>query len=307
MADKKVTVHLSGGLGNQMFQYMAGAGLAKNSGRELVLNVNWFLNPTFLHRNSPAYLTKRKIDILQFETVGQTKVDRLPTPRDGRTERLLSAMSAQLKAALNVTSEISFNHNASKIGEKSERLFGFFMSPKYFLGVDPKKIFANLKSPLSSWSLGMQELLHSTNSIGVHIRLGDYVALGDKVIPTETYFLKGIEQLVSILGPHSKIYLFTDEPERLKVLFPRLTSKGVIVTPPNRTTAVENLIVLSSCDAFVCSNSTFSWWGATLSNASETLVVRPSYFYTAKPGNDSHSDLWSPNAIHLHPLSGEKS
>ena len=306
MANKKVIVHLSGGLGNQMFQYMAGAALAKNSGSELVINLNWFLNPIFLHRNNPAYLTKRKVDILQFQAVAKTKVDWLPTPRDGRMERLVSLVSASRRASLGVVSETNFSNGSSEIKNRTRRLFGFFMSPKFFINIAPKSFFFDLKPPLTDWSCEMRELLQSGISIGVHIRLGDYVTLGDKVIPTENYFLKGIEQLQSILGTNSKIYFFTDEPERLKDLFPILTSSGVIISPPDYTTPVENLIVLSSCAAYVCSNSTFSWWGAALGDAPESLVVRPSYFYTAKPEEDSHADLWGLSAIRLHPLSGEK-
>ncbi len=306
MADKKVIVHLSGGLGNQMFQYMAGACLAKKSGHELVINLNWFSNPVFRNKGNPAYSTKRKADILQFQAVARTKVDWLPTPRDGRMERLVSILNSSIGEFLGVTSEINFTPPESESVSKTKRLFGFFMSPKFFSDVDSKPIFAELSPPLTKWSLEMQEILKVNDSIGVHIRLGDYVSLGDKVIPTEDYFLKGIEQLLPILGLSSKIYLFTDEPKRLREMFPSLASRGEIISPPNYTTSAENLIVLSSCRAFVCSNSTFSWWGAALSNASDSLVVRPSYFYTDKPFVDSHADLWGSTAISLHPLTGDK-
>jgi len=305
VSHKKIIVHLSGGLGNQMFQYMAGASLAKKSGHELVINLNWFSNPIFRNKGNPVYLTKRKADILQFQAVARTKVDWVATPCDGRMERLVSIFNSSIGEFLGITSETNFRRPESENVNSTKRLFGFFMSPKFFSDIDPKPIFAELSPPLTKWSLEMKEMLKSNKSIGVHIRLGDYVSLGDKVIPTEEYFLKGVEQLLSILGLSSKIYLFTDEPKKLSELFPVLASRGVIISPPKYTTSAENLIVLSSCHAFVCSNSTFSWWGAALSNASDSLVVRPSYFYTEKPLEDSHADLWGPTAISLHPLSGE--
>lgn len=306
MANKRVIVHLSGGLGNQMFQYMAGVALAKNSRKELVINLNWFLNPRFAHRNSSVYLTKRKVDILQFETVAKTKVDWLPTPRDGRMERFVAFISLSKRESLGVISEFNFKTSLINKNYKTRRLFGFFMSPKFFLNITPETIFNELNPSLTDWPHGMRELLKSQISIGVHIRLGDYVSLGDKVIPSEIYFLSGIERLVSILGKDAKIYFFTDEPERLKNLFPKLTGRGVTVSPPSSTTPVENLIVLSSCTAYVCSNSTFSWWGAALSDAPKSLVVRPSYFYTAKPDEDSHADLWAISEIRLNPITGKE-
>ena len=306
LTNKKVIVHLSGGLGNQMFQYMAGADMAKNSGNELVINLNWFLNPKILNRSNSVYLTKRRCDILQFENVADTKVDWLPTPRDGRMERLIALMRSWCISLPGVTSEINFSIAKAERKNKTKRLFGFFMSPKFFSNVDPKTIFSGLKSPLSEWSYEMQKLIKSETSVGVHIRLGDYVSLGDKVIPSESYFLSGIEYLVSILGSESKIYFFSDEPQQLKSLFPKLISRGVIISPPNHVSSVENLIVLSSCAAYVCSNSTYSWWGAALSDAPESLIVRPSFFYTATPGEDSHADLWGLDSTRLHPVSGEK-
>lgn len=304
MRRRKVIVHLSGGLGNQMFQYMAGAGLAKRTGRELAINLNWFLNPTILHRNNVAYLTKRKIDIIQFENVSTSRVDRWPTPRDGRMERLINRLSESRRKSLGIGTEDDFENGDWINGEDVGRLFGFFMSPKYFLGVAPKPFFDELNPPMSEWSMQTSNEISRSRSIGVHIRLGDYVSLGDKVIPTEAYFVAGIARLKSRLGEDSQVYLFTDEPDRLSDLFPDLTSLGITISPPSHTTPAENLIVLSKCSAFVCSNSTFSWWGAELSGVSTSLMVRPSYFYTERPHEDTHSDLWSPESVRLHPITG---
>lgn len=305
MSKNKVVVHLSGGLGNQMFQYMAGAGLAKETGRELLINTNWFLNPRFLNRNNPTYLTKRKIDIIQFKAIAATKVDRSPTPKDGRMERIISRSSKSIRQAIGVGSEKDFECGTWKNAKKLNRLFGFFMSPEFFLGVNPNSLFGTLDPPITPWSKETIEKIGNNKSIGVHIRLGDYVSLGDKVIPTESYFLAGVEYLKSVQGSDSKVFFFTDEPDRLSELFPTLTASGIVISPPKYTTPVENLIVLSQCNAFVCSNSTFSWWGATLSTASKSHIVRPSYFYTAKAEIDSHNDLWSPDTARLHPLSGD--
>jgi hypothetical protein len=302
--NKKVIVHLSGGLGNQMFQYMAGLGLARSTKRELLINVNWFLNPLILQRNNPAYLFKRKIDIIQFNRVAETRKDWSRTLRDGRMERLVSQLSGSKKQFLRIGSENDFENDAWVKGEELRRLFGFFMSPKFFLGVSPESVFGELNPPISGWSMTTQNEITKTKSIGVHIRLGDYVALGDKVIPTEAYFLSGVAQLKILLGEDVKVYFFTDEPKRLNELFPSLTSLGVTISPPEYTSPAENLMILSKCTAFVCSNSTFSWWAAALSGAHSSLIVRPSYFYTERPGEDSHADLWHPDSSRLHPITG---
>jgi hypothetical protein len=304
MKPRKVIVHLSGGLGNQMFQYMAGVALAQERGIELVVNLNWFSNPTFVKPPNLAYSSKRKADILQFKKVAETKLESLPTLRDGRMERAVSTLSQEMRNLLGILSENNYMSHESIGVVKTKRLFGFFMSPKFFLNVDPKNVFKEICNPQTSWLNDLQELLGTHVSIGVHIRLGDYVTLGDIVIPHEDYYLKGIEYLQTKLGAKSRVFLFTDQPEMISKFFPRLSIQGTTIFAPSDTTSVESLIALSRCAAFVCSNSTFSWWGAALSSAQGELIVRPSYFYSALPEEDSHVDLWGSDKVRLHPVSG---
>jgi hypothetical protein len=302
----KISVHLSGGLGNQMFQYMAGYALSKQASKQLIVNQNWFYNPWLLHKNNPAYLSKRKMDSLQFLTISDAQRDRFPTPRDGRFERGVARLTEVKRRSLGIASEQSFIAGEWADARGIRRLVGFFMSPKYFLGLDPTDVFRNLAVPLSSWSTQFLGALISQRSIGVHIRLGDYVFLGDKVIPQEEYFLSGIDLLKANMGSNSKVYLFTDDPIKLKQLFPKLIEIGEIISSPLHTTSVENLLLLSKCGGFVCSNSTFSWWAATLSNAPAEWIVRPSYFFTEMPDIDTQADLWQPHSYKIHPILGEQ-
>lgn len=306
MTRDKISVHLSGGLGNQMFQYMAGYALSRETGKKLLLNQNWFSNPWFLHKNNPAYLSKRKMDSLQFSTVSNTPRDRFPTPRDGRFERGVAKLAEKKLRSLGIASEESFASGTWSDAGGIHRLMGFFMSPKYFLDLSPVQVFESLTTPLSSWTSAMLPILKNQRSIGVHIRLGDYIFLGDKVIPQEVYFLAGIDLLKSEMGASTKIFFFTDEPHKVEQLFPNLVKLGEIVSPPSSTTPVENLILLSKCDGFVCSNSTFSWWAATLSTAPAEWIVRPSYFFAEMPDIDTQVDLWQSPSYKIHPILGER-
>jgi hypothetical protein len=287
-----------------MFQYMAGYALSKEANKKLLVNQNWFSNPWLLHKNNPAYLSKRKMDSLQFLTVSDAQRDRFPTPRDGRFERSVAKLTEEKRRTFGVASEESFTDGEWVDAGGIRRLVGFFMSPKFFLGIDPANVFGNLAFPLSSWSTEFLSTINSQHSIGVHIRLGDYIFLGDKVIPQEEYFLSGIEQLRAQMGSDSKVIFFTDDPVKVKQLFPKVIKMGEVVSSPLHTTSVENLLLLSKCNGFVCSNSTFSWWAATLSNAPAEWIVRPSYFFTETPDVDTQADLWHPRSYKIHPILG---
>lgn len=301
---RKIIVHLSGGLGNQMFQFMAGHGFAKASGRQLALNLNWFSNPRFFVGNNSAYLSKRKPEILQFTDVSISSMDRSKTPKDERFERLIRNFSESNKRKLGIASEASFKDEEWSKRDSIRRLSGYFMAPKYFLGSSPKEVFMNVLHPPSPWSVLMTQKIEEKKSIGVHIRLGDYLVLGDKVVPNEEYYLNSVSQLKEALNVDANVFLFTDEPSRLATLFPSLARVGEIISPSTSVSTVENLILLSKCSAFVCSNSTFSWWGATLGDVQKNLIARPSYFYSASPDEDVARELWSPESLRIHPLTG---
>ena len=246
------------------------------------------------------------MDSLQFSSIYNTPRDKLLTPRDGRFERGLANLSERRLRSLGIASEESFASGEWSEPNSIRRLIGYFMSPKYFLDSNPTEVFKHLVVPLSSWSSDFMLNLRGHRSIGVHIRLGDYVFLGDKVIPQENYFLSGIDFLKAEMGLNAKVFFFTDEPLKIKELFPKLFKLGEVVSSPLFTTPVENLILLSKCAGFVCSNSTFSWWAATLSNAPAEWIVRPSYFFTDMPDIDTQIDLWQPHSYKIHPILGVK-
>ena len=301
---KRVIVHLSGGLGNQMFQYMAGASIAKKTDAKLYVNLNWFKNPTFKHRSNSAYESKRKVELDNFGVLDRNTLDRFPTFRDGRMERMVAKEFTPFNKFFGVLDEKAIENSEWVDTRTTSRLFGFFMSPKYFFQINPMEYFSRLSSGYSTWGVELKEQIENSGSIGVHVRLGDYVHLGDKVIPSEDYFLNAIKKLKSNLGEDSQVYLFTDDYSGLQSKFPRLASIGKVIDPPKEISAAENLLLLSRCKNFVSSNSTFSWWAARLSECNPSAIVRPSYFYTDFPEIDTNSDLWHPDSMSLNPISG---
>lgn len=304
MTNKKVVVHLSGGLGNQLFQFMAGFGLAAEVGKKLEINTNWFNDPWFRYKGSIVYSSKRRLDILQFDSVATTPREALRTPSDGRFERVLTHFGEDSKRIVGIGSEISFNQIGWKDPQSIRRLIGYFMSPKYFLKSTTDGLFTKLVEPLSNWGVELSNKIKSIPSIGVHIRLGDYINLGDKVIPSESYYISGVNHLKMCHGNTAKVFLFSDDPVQLKIMFPKLCVLGEVISPPRDSSSVENLVLLSQCSSFVCSNSTFSWWGAELGGALKELIVRPSYFYTAQPELDVTVDLWHVTSQKVHPITG---
>jgi hypothetical protein len=300
----RVVAHLSGGLGNQMFQFMAGVSLADQLGHNLWLNFNWFKNPLF--SDDKAYINKRKSEISNFKEIGNFPIDSSFTLRDGRMERIAAKGNPLFSKVFGIATEDSFKNGVWVHERGTSRLFDFFMDPKFFRKIDPLVYFSELTNPYSNWSKDIKSELGETDSIGVHVRLGDYVYLGDKVIPTETYYLMGIKKLAQSLNGNPKVYIFTDDPVGLSDKFPNLARSGKVIDPPSSISSAENLMILSSCRNFVVSNSTFSWWAARLSGCDSRKIIRPSYFYTKFPDVDTDKDLWDSTSISMHPINGKE-
>lgn len=303
--NSRIVTHISGGLGNQMFQFMAGYSLAAETERELVLNYNWFKNPKFLYKNNDAHKDKREIGIEAFTSVHNLRVDKSLTPRDGRFERLTQKLDKFGNGVVGIANEENFVDDNWLDSGKIKRLVGVFMSPRYFLGTKPSDVFGSLTFEVSDWYSRLINDISNSISIGVHIRLGDYERLGEILIPEEIYYLNGIDLLRSELRGNPEILIFSDDPWRLQERFPLLAKMGHIITPPAGTTPVESLLALSKSSAFVCSNSSFSWWGSVLNDTPASFIVRPSYFYSSGPENKERSDLWFEDSAIVHPLSGE--
>jgi hypothetical protein len=284
-----------------MFQFAAGRGLSRLVEKEHLINLRWFDNPKIHRKNESSYHSKRKPEILDFLLPFQTKLDSIPTPIDGHFERSLMKFDA-LRYFLKIADESDFHGDIWRNPYSIRRLVGFFMSPKYFGSqFSPHELSTTVKQ-LSPWSQQILSLNNLQAGIGVHVRLGDYIQLGDKVIPSEAYYLSGIRAIQESKHNSIPVYLFTDEPSRLAEMFPTLCSQGVLIYHPQLNPS-ESLSLLSMCAHFVCSNSTYSWWGAHLKEG-DKLLVRPSYFYTATPNVDTDADLWTKTDIRLDPIDG---
>jgi hypothetical protein len=304
--NSRITVHLSGGLGNQLFQFMAGAGLAEATERKLVINTNFYKRPWIRNRHHIAYTMKRRLEIRAFHEAASTTRDRWLTLGDGRFERVLMHLPESTKRKFGVATEESFIEGEWIRPEEIQRLVGYFMSPKFFLHSKVGQRFQKLASPSNSWTTQMSERISTQKAIGIHLRMGDYLLQNNILVPTETYFLNAIDHLNSLLGSGAKSFLFTDEPMLVAKKFPTLATLVEIVKPPSNVSTAENLLLLSKCSGFVCSNSTFSWWGAHMSNVPSSLIVHPSVFYTSNRTAAASLDLWEADTISIDAETGQK-
>jgi hypothetical protein len=109
----------------------------------------------------------------------------------------------------------------------------------------------------------------------MHLRLGDYKNLvGKHPICNVEYYRNALKELPDDLF----IIAFSDEPNIAKKIFDLLGRKYYI---PESNDQYVDMCSMSLCEYHVIANSSFSWWGAWLSESKR--VVAPSIWFGDSP------------------------
>ena len=171
------------------------------------------------------------------------------------------------------------------------RLFGtefldsYFEDKRYALSMHEllKKEFS-LRQPSKTFT----DLLSSlgTESVGIHIRRGDFLKATGKVVLNRDYYEHAIEHIKKTSSP-TRILVFSDDKAWCQLEFASIG--GIRADVVRGISDPEELILLSKCTHIVTADSTFSWWAAFLSN-DKSSVIAPARWYQDKAKNAATLD-----------------
>lgn len=143
--------------------------------------------------------------------------------------------------------------------------------------------------PISESNAKFLYQIQHTNSVGVHIRRGDYVKLG-LVVCDIHYYERCIKKMTDLVEDPT-FFIFSDDIPWVKQNL-RISNDTKIVYIDNNNPSPEDMRLLYSCNHFIMSNSTFSWWGAYLGNYQEKKVIVPEYWSIKKKRSSLILDNW---------------
>lgn len=124
------------------------------------------------------------------------------------------------------------------------------------------------------------------STIAISIRRGDFVDNPNYAqLPAMYYVMALLEEFPN--WQEYNIILFSDDIPYCKIHFEGLP--GVYFADGSD---IEQLCLMSLCQHFIVSNSTFSWWGAYLGEKEGTKVVRPVRNFGPKQAHLSERDYW---------------
>lgn len=231
-----VAGHLTGGLGNRLFQHAAALGLAEK----------WGYAPVF-------YVPKMKpTNHGPFDNIFRL-FPTIPKLQDDESFVLLSEPQG------NVFTYTSFQ--ASPLGSNA-LIDGWRQSERYF---PSQGVQVALEESLSlerkRFLLEKYNVLFKEQELCfLHIRLGDYKVLPHHQINIGSYVVDASKHF----SKENRFLVFSDEAvENKKMLEEFMKTLGFSCQVVEETDELENLYLMSQCwGGAIVANSTFSWWGA---------------------------------------------
>ncbi len=126
----------------------------------------------------------------------------------------------------------------------------------------------------------------------INVRRGDHYSVpairGEYGFDVDAYLKEAMRELVATQGSPSQILVVSDGPQWCRARLGWLADYAPVNYPPEDAGAVANLMALARANRIVMTNSTFSYWGAHLSNAlrgnNHSLCWAPDFFDRTRNG-----------------------
>lgn len=305
-----IITHMMGNLGNQMFIYAMARSLQLEYHQQLTIDNNGL--------KRMYYTANYKLDGFDIPNDINYNLNEIKRRYKWKYKitsflfHLQYGLIRRLKSNLIVPSFITkfwYSHgcyynvnrqyyNYPKCKRNNLYVYGYFQSEKYFYKYSNviKKEF-RVTVPLSEYSKDLLEQIVSANSIAVSIRasknpenpkVNDNIKLG---MIDKDYYYEGMKRIANLIKD-PKFFIFADDIEivRNEYIFP------FPVTYVEPEDSVNGIRLMYNCKHFVISNSTFSWWGAYLSQNKEKIVIMPEKWDRQGP---SRQDIYFGNPIKL--------
>lgn len=270
-----IIVRLTGGMGNQMFQYAIGRHLAIKHNTVLKLDLNFFKTYEW-HEYSLAPLCIDERIATNFE------IKRLKGGFSNKyINRLYDFFMKMFLKNYYLENGLEFHPEVLNL-PNNIYLEGYFQSEKYFVAIKEqiKKDFA-VKIKPSQTNVFIIDKINSLNSVSLHIRRGVYATVPEVnkahgLSPLD-YYYQAITYIQNhVINPH--IFVFSDDINWAKENL-KLENDHVFVDQNTDKTDYEDIRMMSLCKHNILANSTFSWWAAWLNPNPDKIVIAPEKWY----------------------------
>ncbi len=277
-----IIVQMSGGLGNQMFQYAFYKQL-ESMGKEIRMDdITCYLEqgsrPKQIEIFPISYKVATKEELIALTDASLLLKDRIRRKLFGRKTKSYQ--------------EKQFNFDATVLDLTEAYFEGCWQTEKYF--TDVVELIKNefqFPTPEDSANQSYLDQIHRTKSVGVHIRRGDYLlskysSLYEGIC-TPAYYEKAIA-LMKEKNPDCHFFLFSNDADWVREQYQG--SEYTVVDCNDEETGYFDMMLMSKCEHQIIANSSFSWWAAWLNPNATKKVIAPSKWLNGRDCSDIYTD-----------------
>jgi len=273
MKKQEFILKLKGGLGNQLFQFASAFALSKMNNADLLLDIDSGFRRDRVFRRT-YHLDKFRLTGVKIKNSNCfTRYNFIIQKFHRLVNRFLPLPFRYYLFEDDLT-------DASKVFEckyfwKKVYLDGYWQNPVFFSQFEDELRDAfKLKKAIQTDSLPLAESLQNSCSVAIHIRIfGDEVGVSSHV-PMSYY--KSAVAVINNFVASPYFYIFTNDPLKARELMTEIDVPFIVVEGSHsEESSYRDLWLMSECNHFIISDSTFGWWGAWLGQKSDKIVVAP--------------------------------
>jgi hypothetical protein len=280
-----VVVRLTGGLGNQLFQYAAACGLAHASGGVVALDLSEFSGGD---RSRSYALDRYRLDLpILNATSFDPEFAVVTIPAQHGLARL--GLTGDVRLPVYRENNYEFEP-AMKSSNGNIYLYGFWQSRKYFHEI-ADTIRARLTHPTRDCNNEPSRRMDA-ETVAVHVRRNDYLTASPLTAfgTCEPAYYDCAMALMRSWIAAPQFQIFSDDPEWCLQHF---TGADVKIVSTSGGDAGDDLAAMARCRHHIIANSSLSWWGAWLGSETRSIVIAPMPWYSQSPrAQDLIPDNW---------------
>lgn len=295
-------IRMSGGLGNQMFQYALCLKL-KSMGKEVKFDD---INEYRGEKARPIMLAVFGIEY------PRATWDEINAFTDGSMD-IIKRIRRKIFGRRAIEYEEQGFYDPKVLSFESMYLRGNFQSEKYFEDIKdevrelyrfPRLEDMHLPDKLYRATKTCLDKIESGESVGLHMYRSDSREEWEQYegICTEKYYEGAVRYMQDKL-PDARFYIFSNEPKWVRGWVSMLIQsqlkegmspqevraikeKFVMVEANTEYTGYLDMLLMSKCRHNIISNSSFSWWSAWINDNPDKIIIAPDRWSREKEGNE---------------------
>ena len=273
-----IIVKISGGLGNQLFQYSFGRSLSIHLNAIVKYDVKVSYNfLEFTKRTFGLKHFKLEMQIASGKEISQFKI--FENEYLDRFERFIIKKVPFLNPRYVIQNKINFEKDIKQFKDNCY-YDGYWQSERFFKSVeDILRKELQFRLQLNEIHDNLLIKISLNESVSIHIRRGDYITIkGNKELFSECtleYYKQAIN-FFNVKLNNPLFFIFSDDINWAKN---RFIGDEYCFVDFNKDFPEMDLYLMSKCKNNIIANSTFSWWGAWLNNYEFKKVIAPRKWY----------------------------